>query len=296
MLYKVAESEASGSASIANEYVRPLESDLPAGDQPGRAAGGTDADTPPKGDARSPKAAADNETFKKVADSILVDSFDVAKKIDRLIWKYRAMVRIALWPPTPSSIRAVLSSHEGSGMVKPGRKPCCCSPKLSPGNYQNEARPPPMRKPLEPLPRFSRTGYAACWPASSLIARSPPVDTRMLAAVSCSIRSNLNSWLPWERSPKHKDAAGRQSRRDGGSAARFARNFGPLCTGTSRPACSGPSSKTAARISDSASVSMTGVPRSSPRACFVHQSTVFATHNAFRENGSTAAQAGKKAA
>ncbi len=96
MLYKVAESEASGSASIANEYVRPMESDLPAGDQPGRAAGGTDADTPPKGDARSPKAAADNETFKKVADSILVDSFEVAKKIDRLIWKYRAMVRIAL--------------------------------------------------------------------------------------------------------------------------------------------------------------------------------------------------------
>ena len=33
---------------------------------------------------------------KKLADAILVESFDVAKKIDRLIWKYRAMVRIAL--------------------------------------------------------------------------------------------------------------------------------------------------------------------------------------------------------
>ena len=39
---------------------------------------------------------AKNETFKKLADAILVDSFEHAKKIDRLIWKYRAMVRIAL--------------------------------------------------------------------------------------------------------------------------------------------------------------------------------------------------------
>ena len=39
---------------------------------------------------------AKNETYKKLADAILVDSFEDAKKIDRLIWKYRAMVRIAL--------------------------------------------------------------------------------------------------------------------------------------------------------------------------------------------------------
>lgn len=31
-----------------------------------------------------------------MADAVLIDSFEVAKKIDRLIWKYRAMVRIAL--------------------------------------------------------------------------------------------------------------------------------------------------------------------------------------------------------
>ena len=39
---------------------------------------------------------AKNQEFTKLADGILVDSFDVATKIDRLIWKYRAMVRIAL--------------------------------------------------------------------------------------------------------------------------------------------------------------------------------------------------------
>jgi hypothetical protein len=96
MLYRVAESEASGSATIANEYVKPLETDLPARDQPRSSAGRADADAPPTGDARSRQVAADNATFQNTADSILLDSFEVAKKIDRLIWKYRAMVRIAL--------------------------------------------------------------------------------------------------------------------------------------------------------------------------------------------------------
>jgi len=96
MLYKVAESEASGSASIANEYVRPLESDSPGREQPKAPTGRTPAETPPKVEGTGRQVVADNETFKKTADSILVDSFEVAKKIDRLIWKYRAMVRIAL--------------------------------------------------------------------------------------------------------------------------------------------------------------------------------------------------------
>ena len=47
-------------------------------------------------DAATKRKPADNADFRKTADAILIESFDVAKKIDRLIWKYRAMVRIAL--------------------------------------------------------------------------------------------------------------------------------------------------------------------------------------------------------
>ncbi len=94
MLYRVAESEASGSATVANESTKALADsdrlDSATGEQPTRAlppaAGGSAARTP-----RSK-----TENGKQLADSILVNAFDDAKKIDRLIWKYRAMVRIAL--------------------------------------------------------------------------------------------------------------------------------------------------------------------------------------------------------
>ncbi len=95
MLYRVAESMASGSASVANYVSAPIAdpSKLP----PAAAAPPKPAVTPePARAAQAKPKPADNDTFKKTADDILVDSFDVAKKIDRLIWKYRAMVRIAL--------------------------------------------------------------------------------------------------------------------------------------------------------------------------------------------------------
>jgi hypothetical protein len=94
MLYKVAESEASGSASIANEFVKTA--DIPSlADRP--AAGErTEPDKRPTLDDRARARQARNENFKKLADAVLIDSFQDAKKIDRLIWKYRAMVRIAL--------------------------------------------------------------------------------------------------------------------------------------------------------------------------------------------------------
>ena len=91
---QVAESEASGSASIANEFVKPAETESLA-DRPAPAAR-PDRGKPPTLDERVRARQAANEKFKKLADAILVDSFDDARKIDRLIWKYRAMVRIAL--------------------------------------------------------------------------------------------------------------------------------------------------------------------------------------------------------
>jgi len=94
MLYKVSESEASGSASIANDYAAAAEFGSLA-DRPG-----TDDKTKdvkrPSLDEQARDAQATKASFKKLADEILVDSFEDAKKIDRLIWKYRAMVRIAL--------------------------------------------------------------------------------------------------------------------------------------------------------------------------------------------------------
>jgi len=46
----------------------------------------------PAPDARRP----DDTDYAKLADEILVDAWDVARQIDRLLWKNRAMVRIAL--------------------------------------------------------------------------------------------------------------------------------------------------------------------------------------------------------
>jgi hypothetical protein len=103
MTYKVAENMASGSASIANEFIKtappasPSQNPpppAPAAPKPGepRPSGG---ETPRPGATGGSKAA-DNENYRQTADAILIESFDVAKKIDRLIWKYRAMARIAL--------------------------------------------------------------------------------------------------------------------------------------------------------------------------------------------------------
>ena len=77
MLYKVAESVASGSASLAIDFVKVQDVEATA-NRP------------------APATAERNEAYRKLADTILVDSWEVAKKIDRLIWKYRAMIRIAL--------------------------------------------------------------------------------------------------------------------------------------------------------------------------------------------------------
>jgi len=77
LLYRVADSEASGSASIANALLT----------------------TTDLGSRTTPQPLTNTErsdSVSKAADSILVESSQVAKRIDRLIWKYRAMIRIAL--------------------------------------------------------------------------------------------------------------------------------------------------------------------------------------------------------
>jgi hypothetical protein len=96
MLYRVAESEASGSATIANEYIKSAEVES-LGNRPAPPnANQPDRDKPQKLEDKIQERIVRNEEYKQLGDAILVDSFDVAKKIDRLIWKYRAMVRIAL--------------------------------------------------------------------------------------------------------------------------------------------------------------------------------------------------------
>ncbi len=77
MLYKVADTQASGSASIATAYLRTVAVES-------------------VGDVQPLANSHGNDPLVKTADTILVESFDVAKKIDRLIWKYRAMVQIAI--------------------------------------------------------------------------------------------------------------------------------------------------------------------------------------------------------
>jgi hypothetical protein len=108
MMYKVAESMASGSASIANEFVSATIPDPsrtqappapPAPPAPGapnaKPAVAAPAEGPRRDDPAKPKPP-DTAALKKAADEVLIESFDAAKKIDRLIWRYRAMARIAL--------------------------------------------------------------------------------------------------------------------------------------------------------------------------------------------------------
>jgi hypothetical protein len=97
MLYRVAESEASGSTYIANEYLKSPDTES-LGNPPAPPADADKAQRKeaPKLEDRVQQRIVKNEEYTKLADGILVDSFDVATKIDRLIWKYRAMVRIAL--------------------------------------------------------------------------------------------------------------------------------------------------------------------------------------------------------
>jgi hypothetical protein len=103
MMYKVAENMASGSASIANEFVKPATPASPSQNPPPPADPAPRQGEPrPAANATPPRTATagakpeDNQAYRQTADTILIESFEVAKKIDRLIWKYRAMARIAL--------------------------------------------------------------------------------------------------------------------------------------------------------------------------------------------------------
>jgi hypothetical protein len=83
MLYRVAESESSGSATLANDYARTLQ-----GDAPEVRTGKVPPPPAPPAEKLTSSSA--------LPDELLVDSWQVANKIERLIWKNRAMVRIAL--------------------------------------------------------------------------------------------------------------------------------------------------------------------------------------------------------
>ena len=68
----------------------------------------------------------DDATFARLADEILVDSWNVARQIDRLIWKNRAMVRISL---TASDSRQYTRGVELARTIENAEsapRPCCC--------------------------------------------------------------------------------------------------------------------------------------------------------------------------
>jgi hypothetical protein len=79
-LYRVAESEAAGSKNLADAFAKSPEAPISFGNV---------TEATPVDDSR-------NEQFRKLADEILVDAFDVAKQIDRLVWRFRAEVQVAL--------------------------------------------------------------------------------------------------------------------------------------------------------------------------------------------------------
>ncbi len=99
MLYRVAESEAAGSSALANDFAKTDEGDS-LGNRPApigpyrreRLSRRRPAPLPPP----ASDDAKENAIYAKLADEVLVDSWNVANGIDRLIWKNRAMVRITL--------------------------------------------------------------------------------------------------------------------------------------------------------------------------------------------------------
>jgi hypothetical protein len=102
MLYKVAEDEAKGSASIADHYLNKTAETESLGNRPAQVPGAAPTPAPRPAPAPAPapppgeRKDKERETYAALADEILVDSWNVANTIDRLIWKNRAMVRIAL--------------------------------------------------------------------------------------------------------------------------------------------------------------------------------------------------------
>lgn len=120
MLYRVAESEAVGSARVANDLPRALDLSSLGYRAPAELARGAAGAVPPPPRPRPVRppgpgrrevqpaplpvpprggtsdAELDMSVLNRLADQILVDSWNVARQVDRLIWKNRAMVRITL--------------------------------------------------------------------------------------------------------------------------------------------------------------------------------------------------------
>ncbi len=108
MLYRVAESEALGSSSMAKDFGQgDIESLGNRSASPAAPAPGTPPPQPtpvpprpvataPPATAPPPSKAKRQADFDKLADDVMVDAWQVANRIDRLIWKNRAMVRITL--------------------------------------------------------------------------------------------------------------------------------------------------------------------------------------------------------
>ncbi len=95
MLFHVVESEAAGSATLANDFARSSEGEsLGNPVRSGSAAPGAVTPLPPP--APAPAATKENAVYANLADEVLVNSWKVADTIDRLVWKNRAMVRITL--------------------------------------------------------------------------------------------------------------------------------------------------------------------------------------------------------
>jgi hypothetical protein len=97
MLAHVAENESKGSITLVNQYIEKTDTEpAPGPASPSPKAGSARPAASPAKASSSANDGKEKAEYAKLADEILVNSWEVAKKIDRLIWKYRAMVRISL--------------------------------------------------------------------------------------------------------------------------------------------------------------------------------------------------------
>ena len=120
-------------------------------------------------DERARVRQARNDALKKQADEILVRSFEDAKKIDRLIWKYRAMVRIALSAADSQQFTRGLELARGiengesraEAMLLLAEAQC-----RTPSSTNNEAATASYQAAAEAIATVQQDGLRASWPAS----------------------------------------------------------------------------------------------------------------------------------
>ena len=191
----------------------------------------------PRGDAPAKPKPADTEAFRKTADAILIESFDVAKKIDRLIWKYRAMVRITLLAADSQQYSRGFELARGIENGESRAEAMLLLAEAQARDDQNDgatASYEEAAKAVATVQQDGLRGVLAGFVVDSLIASGRFQDARKCIVLYPDPGAAAG------RAGRHRRVSGPPGLRRGGPRAgsppRFPKNSAPLSTAASRPA------------------------------------------------------------